>query len=86
MDILLLILRLTLAGLLYAFLGAVLLMLWRDLRGEGAERSSMRPQGRLVVLEAEVLSRFMELLNELFTERISHGNMTHFMPFKESRR
>lgn len=40
------------AGLLYAFLGAVLLMLWRDLRGEGAERGGMRPQGRLVVLEA----------------------------------
>ncbi len=52
MDILLLILRIALAGLLYAFLGAVLLMLWRDLRGTTAERSMSRPRGRLVVLEA----------------------------------
>jgi len=52
MDILLLILRLILAGLLYAFLGAVLLMLWRDLRGVTAERGATRPRGRLVVLEA----------------------------------
>lgn len=52
MDILLLILRLALAGLLYAFLGAVLLMLWRDLRGTTAERSMSRTRGRLVVLEA----------------------------------
>ncbi len=52
MDILLLILRLTLAGLLYAFLGAVLLMLWRDLQGTTAERTTPRPKGRLVVVEA----------------------------------
>jgi pSer/pThr/pTyr-binding forkhead associated (FHA) protein len=50
MDILLLILRLVLAGLLYAFLGVVLVMLWRDLRETVVERSSARPQGRLVVL------------------------------------
>lgn len=52
MDILLLILRLTLAALLYVFLGAVLLMLWRDLRRAPAERAAARPQGRLVVVEA----------------------------------
>ena len=52
MDILLLILRLALAALLYAFLGAVLLMLWRDLRGTSTGRSTARPQGRLVVIEA----------------------------------
>ncbi len=52
MDVLLLILRLTLAGLLYAFLGAVLLMLWRDLRGTESRKRIARPGGRLVVVEA----------------------------------
>jgi pSer/pThr/pTyr-binding forkhead associated (FHA) protein len=52
MDILLLVLRLALAGLLYAFLGVVLLMLWRDLRGTSLERTAIRPRGRLVVVEA----------------------------------
>lgn len=51
MDILLLVIRLVLAGLLYAFLGAVLLMLWRDLRQAPTERRGLRPQGRLVVLD-----------------------------------
>jgi pSer/pThr/pTyr-binding forkhead associated (FHA) protein len=51
MDSLLLVLRLLLAGLLYAFLGAVLLMLWRDLRGTTTQRSTSRPGGRLVILE-----------------------------------
>jgi pSer/pThr/pTyr-binding forkhead associated (FHA) protein len=52
MDILLLVLRLLLAGLLYAFLGAVLLILWRDLRQSTAEREEARPESRLVVLNA----------------------------------
>ena len=52
MDVLLLILRLVLAGLLYAFLGAVLLMLWRDLRGTTSKQRIARPGGRLVVVEA----------------------------------
>ncbi|MFO7743611.1 MAG: FHA domain-containing protein [Anaerolineae bacterium] len=52
MDILLLVLRLLLAGLLYAFLGAILLVLWRDLRQATAERQATHPESRLVVLEA----------------------------------
>ena len=51
MDILLLVLRLVLAGLLYAFLGAVLIMLWRDLRRGTTERPDSRPESRLVVLD-----------------------------------
>mgnify|MGYP006287912821 CR=1 FL=1 len=51
MDILLLALRVTLAVLLYVFLGAVLWMLWRDLRGSTNERSVTRPKGRLVMLK-----------------------------------
>ncbi len=51
MDILLLVLRLLLAALLYTFLGAVLLMLWRDLRQAAVERQVARPGGRLVVLD-----------------------------------
>jgi pSer/pThr/pTyr-binding forkhead associated (FHA) protein len=50
MDILLLVLRLSLAALLYAFLGAVFLILWRDLRQAPSERQSSRPESRLVVL------------------------------------
>jgi pSer/pThr/pTyr-binding forkhead associated (FHA) protein len=52
MDVLLLILRVVLAGLLYAFLGTVLLMLWRDLRATSGQRSTTRSRGRLVVVEA----------------------------------
>jgi hypothetical protein len=51
MESLLLALRLGLAALLYAFLGAVLLMLWRDLRGFERERPAFRPRGQLVVVE-----------------------------------
>lgn len=51
MDILLLALRLLLAVLLYAFLSAVMLMLWRDLRQATADHESPRPVGRLVVLQ-----------------------------------
>ncbi|MFW6115646.1 MAG: FHA domain-containing protein [Chloroflexota bacterium] len=52
MDILLLVLRLMVSGLLYAFLGAILLILWRDLRRAPAERQAARPRGHLVLLEA----------------------------------
>lgn len=51
MDILLLVLRLIVSGLLYAFLGAVLLILWRDLRRAPAERQAARPRGQLVLVE-----------------------------------
>jgi pSer/pThr/pTyr-binding forkhead associated (FHA) protein len=50
MDVLLLALRLLLAALLYAFLGAVLLMLWRDLRRATAERETALPESQLLVL------------------------------------
>ena len=52
MDVLLLILRILLVILLYAFLAAVLLMLWRDLRQATATSEVTRPGGRLVVLHA----------------------------------
>jgi pSer/pThr/pTyr-binding forkhead associated (FHA) protein len=51
MDILLLALRILLAILLYAFLAAVLLMLWRDLREATADREPTRRDGHLIVLE-----------------------------------
>jgi len=50
MDVLLLVLRLLLVVLLYAFLAAVLLMLWRDLRQATTNREAARPAGQLVVL------------------------------------
>lgn len=50
MDVLLLALRLLLVVLLYAFLAAVLLMVWRDLRQATAGRDTARPGGQLVVL------------------------------------
>ena len=51
MDLLLLFLRLLLAGALYLFLGAVLLLLWRDLR-RPAQNAQVAPRryGRLVVV------------------------------------
>ncbi len=52
MDILLLVLRILLAVLLYAFLAAVLLMLWRDLRQATVTIEVTRPGGRLLVLHA----------------------------------
>jgi pSer/pThr/pTyr-binding forkhead associated (FHA) protein len=51
MDILLLALRILLALLLYAFLAAVLLTLWRDLREATTDREPVRRGGQLVVLE-----------------------------------
>jgi hypothetical protein len=50
MDVLLLALRILLAVLLYAFLAAVLALLWRDLRQAAAGREIARPSGQLVVL------------------------------------
>ena len=52
MDIFLLVLRLLLTALLYAFLAVVVLMLWRDLRKSTAERTVARPRRRLVVVQA----------------------------------
>ncbi len=56
MDIALLLLRLFLAVPLYAFLGAVLILLWRDLRAAAAARAVPPPQGRLVVVEGSETS------------------------------
>jgi len=58
MDILLLALRILLAALLYAFLAAILLMLWRDLHQTTAVRDPARPGGHLVVIQtaSETLS------------------------------
>lgn len=53
MDVFLLVLRLLLAALLYAFLGAVLLMLWRDLRLGTAQRPTSRARGYLVLLDSQ---------------------------------
>jgi pSer/pThr/pTyr-binding forkhead associated (FHA) protein len=52
MDILLLALRVLLALLLYAFLAAVIAMLWRDMRQATTRREPARRGGRLVILES----------------------------------
>ncbi len=54
MDTLLLILRLLLAILLYTFLAAILLMLWRDLRQAATSREAARPGGKLVILQTDL--------------------------------
>jgi pSer/pThr/pTyr-binding forkhead associated (FHA) protein len=51
MDILLLTLRLLLAILLYAFLAAVMVVVWRDLRQATTSREINRRKGELVVLQ-----------------------------------
>jgi len=51
-EIPLLVLRLLLALLLYAFLAAIFLLLWRDLRRGAAREAVPRGEGRLVVVEA----------------------------------
>jgi len=51
LDWVLLALRFLLAALLYAFLAAVVWILWRDLR-RAAQEERPRPSGRLVVVEA----------------------------------
>jgi hypothetical protein len=53
MDILLLGLRILLTVLLYAFLAAVFVMLWRDLRQATTAREAARSGGHLVVLQTE---------------------------------
>lgn len=51
MELLLLLLRLSLAAALYLFLGAVLLLLWRDLhRPDEVAQAAPRRYGRLVVV------------------------------------
>jgi pSer/pThr/pTyr-binding forkhead associated (FHA) protein len=51
MDLLLLGLRLLAAAILYAFLAALLVMLWRDLQGAADRREATHPSARLIVLE-----------------------------------
>jgi hypothetical protein len=51
MDVLLLVLRFLLVVLLYAFLAAVLVMLWRDLRQVTTSRETACPAGQLVILQ-----------------------------------
>ncbi len=52
MDLILLLLRVLLTALLYAFLAAVLLLLWRELRQAIQAEQPARPEGWLVVVEA----------------------------------
>jgi hypothetical protein len=51
MDILLLILRILLAILLYAFLAAILVIVWHDLRQVTISLESIRRNGQLIVLQ-----------------------------------
>ena len=51
MDLVLLALRTLSVILLYAFLGAVLVMLWRDLRRASDIREAARPMAELVTVE-----------------------------------
>ena len=51
MDILLLVLRLLLAILLYAFLATVLLVVWRDLRQATTAPKTSHRSGELVILQ-----------------------------------
>ncbi len=62
MDLLLLFLRLSLAAALYLFLGAVLLLLWRDLRrpDEAAVQAAPRRYGRLVVVAVSAADEIVE--------------------------
>lgn len=53
MDIFLLVLRILLVVALYAFLGTVTLMLWRDLRQVSVEHETACPVGRLVIIETK---------------------------------
>jgi pSer/pThr/pTyr-binding forkhead associated (FHA) protein len=52
MEILLLALRILLALLLYAFLAAVVVLLWRDLRREERRAEVIQPKGRAVVVRS----------------------------------
>jgi pSer/pThr/pTyr-binding forkhead associated (FHA) protein len=51
MDVLLLVLRVLLAISLYAFLAAVLIVVWRDLRQATTDDEATRRGGRLIVLQ-----------------------------------
>jgi pSer/pThr/pTyr-binding forkhead associated (FHA) protein len=51
MDVFLLILRVLLAILLYAFLAAMFVMVWRDIRQATTNRKSIRSGGRLVIVQ-----------------------------------
>ena len=53
LDIALLVLRIAVAIALYAFLGVLLLFLWRDVRAIGRTTEEHWRQGRLVVVECE---------------------------------
>ena len=53
MDVLLLVLRILLVVLLYGFLTAIFLVLWRDLRQAIVSTETNRPQAHLVVLDCE---------------------------------
>ena len=53
MDVTLAVLRVLLTLLLYGFLGALLLVLLRDLRQAVGGRGVLAPSGRLVVVESE---------------------------------
>lgn len=52
MELLLLFLRVLLAALLYVFLVALMVMLWRDLRRVTVDQAVTRPEGRLVLLQS----------------------------------
>lgn len=52
MNVILLLVRLLLVVLLYAFLGALLVILWRDLRRAAGGRVIPHPKGQLVVVES----------------------------------
>jgi pSer/pThr/pTyr-binding forkhead associated (FHA) protein len=54
LDVLLLILRLITAAALYAFLGAVLYYIWRDVRAISEQYPDrQRPMGKLIVVKSE---------------------------------
>jgi hypothetical protein len=82
MDVLLLALRLLLVIVLYTFLGAVLLILWRDLRQTVANRETEHPKGRLVVLhtENETLAVGTALSLQLVTSLGRSPNNTIIIP------
>ena len=58
MDVLLLALRILSAVVLYAFLGALLVVLWRDLQQTADRSEATHPSARLVVVETP--ERFVE--------------------------
>ena len=69
MDLVLLALRVLMVALLYAFLGAMLVMLWRDLRQATGTRGIARPRAELVTVEtgSEELALGERFLMQLVT-------------------